>query len=386
MLKRVPKAKDRRNTLISVLLENSLEKIGACMLYEISEKVHKLESEGKKIIKFNVGDPDQKTDDRIIEAAISSMKSGAGKYGSAFGLTSLRKKLAEEYGTEIENVMVTPGSKWAIFAAMQGLAKRGGNVVVASPYWTSYGLAANELGMQVKILKTSFEKDWRIDADALKNMIDNDTRVIILNSPNNPTSKIIESKTLEEIAAIAREKKVRILSDETYSDINFKKQKSIMDIDRDQILVHSFSKTFAMTGWRIGYVIADSGLIERISKLNQMTITSVPSFIQEAAIRALELKKEISGRMRDIYARRAELATSILSKAGLEFSKPDAPFYFFPKCNTDSEKLAFRLLDKGVAITPGTAFGDYREFFRISLTVPEEEIKAGLDKIASEFQ
>jgi aspartate aminotransferase len=355
------------------------------MLYEISEKVHKLESEGKRIIKFNVGDPDQQTDKRIVDAAMSSMAKGMSKYGSAFGLASLRKKLAEEYGTETENVMITPGSKWAIFAAMRGLLSRGSNVIIISPHWTSYGLAAVELGAQVKILKTSLEENWSVDADALKELIDDKTRLIIVNSPNNPTGKIISAKTLKEIASIAEEKGVRILSDETYSDISFKKHTSMMDIDRNQILVHSLSKTFAMTGWRIGYAIADRSLIESMAKLNQMTITCVPSFVQEAAVKALELRKEIADRMRSVYEKRTRLAMDMLSKTSLKFSEPDAPFYLFPRCDTDSEKLAFRLLDKGVAITPGTAFGDYREFFRIALTLPDEEIKIGLEKIASEF-
>jgi len=123
-------------------------------------------------------------------------------------------------------------------------------------------------------------------------------------------------------------------------------------------------------------------LAGKMVKLNQMTFTNVPVFVQEAALKALELKQKIAGEMRELYRRRADMANKILSKTGLRFTKPDAPFYFFPKYeNLDSERFAFDLLDKGVAITPGTSFGDYREHFRIALTVPDKEIKPGLEKI-----
>jgi aspartate aminotransferase len=208
-----------------------------------------------------------------------------------------------------------------------------------------------------------------------------------LNNPNNPTSKVIDNGVLDEIVHIANKKGATILSDEIYADISFVKTKSILEYEGDHIFVNSFSKTFAMTGWRIGYVIVKKELAEKMMKLNQITITNVPVFVQEAALKALELKQEIASRLRDEYRRRADLACSILSKTALKFSKPDAPFYVFPKYDhLDSEKFALDLLDNGVAITPGTAFGDYREYFRIALTVPDEEVELGLKKICEALQ
>jgi aspartate aminotransferase len=137
-----------------------------------------------------------------------------------------------------------------------------------------------------------------------------------------------------------------------------------------------------MTGWRIGYIIANKELIDRITRLNQITINNVPVFIQEAALKALELQKQLTEAIRKEYQERANIASEILSKAKLEFSKPDAPFYIFPKRRgLDSERFALDILDKGVAIAPGTAFGDYREHFRISLTVPREKMTTALNKI-----
>ena len=352
------------------------------MLYEISEKVIRLESKGKKIIKFNVGDPDQFTSDEIIEESLKAMKKGKTKYSSASGEKEIKEKLSAIYKTDAERITITPGSKWAIYSIMHLMLKNGGNVVIPSPHWTAYELIAKELGAETRILKTEFRNDWKIDLEKLENLVDSKTKLIILNNPNNPTSKVIDNRTLEKIVEIADSKNVTILSDECYSDISFVKMKSILDFGPNHILVNSFSKTFAMTGWRLGFAVTSKELAEKITKLNQITITNVPAFIQHAAIKALEIKERISKEIREIYKKRADLACEILSKNKIKFSKPDAPFYIFPYCAQDSEKLALDMIDRGVAIAPGTAFGDYREFFRISLTLPNNEIREGLEKIA----
>jgi len=357
------------------------------MLYEISQRAMELESEGKKIIKFNLGDPDQPTPKEIVKAALEAMKQGKTKYSFYAGEKTLREKLASIHNVSAENVVVIPGSKWAFFSIMYLLLKNGGNIVIPTPYWTAYDLAAKSLGAETKLLKTEIDSNWKIDTEKLKNLIDQKTRLLILNNPNNPTSKVIENSVIEEIVEIANDKKVTIMSDEVYRDLSFVKTKSILDFGDNHILVNSFSKTFAMTGWRIGYVVAGEELTGKMVKLNQMTFTNVPVFVQEAALRALELKQKIAGGIREIYRRRADLACKVLSKTGLKFTKPDAPFYLFPKYdNMDSERFAFDLLDKGVAITPGTSFGDYREYFRIALTVPDEEIKLGLEKICEALE
>ena len=355
-------------------------------LYQIAEKVIELEKQGKKIIKLNVGDPDQNTPSEIVKAAFKAIKMGKTKYGSSGGEKKIREKLAEIYNVKSERVVITPGSKWAIFLILETLLKKGDKVILPTPHWTAYDLILKRIGVEIKFLKTGFENNWEIDAGELKSLIDEKTKMIILNNPNNPTSKVIKEKTVEKIVNLANEKGLTILSDECYSDISFKKVKSILDFEGEHFFVNSFSKTFAMTGWRLGFAILPEGLVKEMTKLNQITITSVPIFIQEAGIRALELKNKIAKEIKEIYQKRAKLAEQILSKTRLKFSLPDAPFYLFPKCFCDSEKLAFDLLKKGVAITPGTAFGDYKEYFRIALTLPEKELKKGLKKIANLFR
>ena len=355
------------------------------MLYEINEKALKLESEGKKIIRLNLGDPDLATPPEIVEAAYASMKAGKTKYSSSYGETKLRQKIAELHGVKTENVVITPGSKWGVFATMYLMMKAGGNVIIPTPYWTAYDLIAKSLGAQTKLLRTEMENDWKIDLDKLESLIDQNTRMIILNNPNNPTSKAMDSETFDGVVELANKKCVTILSDEVYATIAFAKTKSILEYNGNHthILCNSFSKTFTMTGFRIGYIIGNKQLIDNITKLNQITINNVPVFIQEAAFKALEMQKQLSTKIKQEYEERAKMASKTLTQAGLLFTKPDAPFYVFPKRKgLNSEKFTLDLLDKGVAVAPGTSFGDYPEHFRISLTAPRDEIKVALDKIS----
>ncbi len=359
------------------------------MLYEINEKALKLESQGKKIIRLNLGDPDMATPPEIVEAAYASMKAGKTKYSSSYGENSLRQKLAEIHGVKAENVVITPGSKWGIFATLFLMMKGGGNVIIPTPYWTAYELTAKALGAQTKLLRTELENNWKVDLDKLEALIDKNTRMIILTNPNNPTSKVMDAEILDGIVEIANRKGVTVLSDEVYATIAFTKTKSILAYDGNckHILSNGFSKTFTMTGWRIGYIIANKTLIDNITKLNQITINNVPVFIQEAALKALEMRERLSSKIKQEYEERAKLASKTLTETGLLFSKPDAPFYVFPKRpGLDSEKFTLDLLDKGVAVAPGTAFGDYREHFRISLTVPRGDIKLGLEKISEALE
>ena len=352
------------------------------LLYEINEKAIKLQNQGKKITKLNIGDPDLATPSEIVEAAYVALKKGRTKYASAFGERTLREKLGSIHGVSADNIVITPGSKWGIFSTMYLMLKNGGNVVIPTPYWTAYGLTALNLGAEARLLKTDLNSNWRVDLEALEELIDNKTRLIILNNPSNPTSKVMDEKVVDGIVKIAHENNIMILSDEVYSKISFVDTKSILDYNSDNILVTGFSKMFTMTGWRIGYVIANEKLISKIGKLNQITFSNVPVFIQDAALVALDIEEKLTSEIREIYFNRAKMASQILSEAKLEFSKPDAPFYVFPRVKgLDSEKFALDLLDNGVAVAPGTSFGDYREHFRISLTAPENDLREALLQI-----
>ena len=250
------------------------------MLYEISEKAIKLENEGKKIIKFNLGDPDQQTPAEISEAAFAAVKDGKTKYSSSMGEKKLREMLAEIHEVSADNVVVTSGSKWAIFASMFLLLKDGGNVVIPSPHWTAYELVAKRLGAETRFLRTNLGSSWQIDPGQLEQLVDDKTRLIVINNPNNPTSTVTNEKVIDAIVQIAKDRGITILADEVYSDISFVEVKSVLDYGLSNILIKSFSKTFAMTGWRIGYTIVEKEFAKKIMKLNQMALTNVPVFIQ----------------------------------------------------------------------------------------------------------
>jgi aspartate aminotransferase len=351
------------------------------MLYEISEKAIQLENQGKDIIKFNLGDPDLPTPPKIIEAAYEAMKQGKTKYTSAAGEKKLLEEIARIHDVPLDNVIVTNGSKWGIFSLLFLLLKKGENVVIPSPHWTSYELGVKKVGSEIRLLKRDLESDWKVDPEKLEALIDDKTRLIILNSPNNPTSKVIDEKIFNEIVQIAERKGVKIVSDEVYSSISFVKTKSILDFGENNILVNGFSKSFLMTGWRIGYTIAEKEIIRQMIKLNQITTTCVPPFIQYGVLKGLESRKQIADDIRRQFKVRADAAYSVL-KSKMKFSRPDAPFYLFPKVDgLNSETFALNLLNRGVAIAPGTAFGDYREYFRIALTVSEDKIREGLGKL-----
>jgi aspartate aminotransferase len=359
------------------------------MLYEINEKALKLESEGKKIIRLNLGDPDMATPPEIVEAAYASMKAGKTKYSSSYGELKLRQKIAEMHGVNTENVVITTGSKWAIYSSMYLTMKNGGNVIIPTPYWTAYDLIAKNIGIQVKLLKTEMETGWKVDLEKLENLIDAETKMIILNNPNNPTSKVMDDKTLDGIVEIANKKGIIVLSDEVYGAISFNKTKSILDYGTNSkhIISNGFSKTFTMTGWRIGYIVANKMLVDNITKLNQITFNNVPVFIQDAAMKGLELRSQIAESIKAKYKQRADFASKKLGAAGFKFTQPEAPFYVFPKRDgLDGEKFTLNLLDSGVAVAPGTSFGDHREYFRISLTAPDNEIETGIDKICEAVQ
>jgi aspartate aminotransferase len=357
------------------------------VLYDIAEKTLRLQRRNKKIIRLNVGDPDQSTHKEIVEAACESIKKGETKYSFASGEPELKQKLAEVHGVPPERVIITPGSKCAIFMISCALLRKGENVVIPSPHWTAYGSIIESVGAKTRFLETSISSKWRIEEGKLEQLIDEKTRLLILNNPNNPTSRVIPEKTVEKLVQLADDKDVMVLSDETYSDISFVKVKSVVDFGEQHALVNSFSKTYAMTGWRIGYCILPKGLADKLTRLAQLSFSNVPVFVQRAAMKALDLKSEISVVMREKYRQRARATCKMLAETKLEFTEPEAPFYLFPRlANLDSERLAMNLLDRGVAITPGTAFGPYREHFRIALTAPDKEIELGVKTLCEALE
>jgi len=357
-------------------------------------KAKALEEEGKKIIHLEVGEPDFRPPEEVKTALKEVYDKGYGKYGPAKGITELRKELvkwnsyARDGGewkrpTE-ENIMVVPGARFAVYLAITTLLNPGDEIIVIEPAWPAYKDCALNAGVKVRTIKTTLETKWEPSIDQINNTINENTKMIVLNYPNNPTGKILPENMIKNIINIARKHDLYVLSDEIYEfyymddDLPSPTMRPGVVYGYEKTIVtQSFSKSFAMTGYRIGYAIADPSIIEKMSKLQALSLTNVSEPIQYAALQALEA--DVSGNT-EIINSRLEALIKIAKDIDLEFIEPDGAMYLFAKTkykNFDATKFSEKLLEHGVAIAPGEGFGDYKEFFRIT-AIDETRLKEGM--------
>jgi len=341
-------------------------------------KAKELEEQGKKIIHLEVGEPDFKPPKEVKTALAEVYDKGYGKYGPAKGITELRKALAEHKGCEFENVMVCPGARFAVYLAITTLLNPGDEIIVIEPAWPAYKDCALNAGIKVRTVKTTLETKWEPSIEQINNAINENTKMIILNYPNNPTGKILSNELLDSIIQTAKEHDLYVLSDEIYSEYANNDWKSVLIYNYEKSKVaKSFSKSHAMTGYRIGWIVADPSIIEKMSKLQALSLTNVSEPIQYVALQALEA--DVSGNT-EIINSRLEALIKIAKDIGLEFIEPDGAMYLFAKTkhkNFDATKFSEKLLERGVAIAPGEGFGDYKEFFRIT-AIDETRLKEGM--------
>ena len=342
-------------------------------------KAKALEEEGKKIIHLEVGEPDFRPPKEVKTALEEVYDKGYGKYGSAKGITELRKELAEaERNCTVENIMVCPGARFAVYLAITTLLNPGDEIIVIEPAWPAYKDCALNAGIKVRTIKTTLETKWEPSIDQINNAINENTKMIILNYPNNPTGKILPKELLASIIRTAKEHDLYVLSDEIYEEYSNDDWHSVSIYDYDKsIITRSFSKSHAMTGYRIGYTIAKKSIIDKMSKLQALSLTNVSEPIQYVALQALNA--DTSGNT-EIIKSRLKTLVKIAKDIGLEFIEPDGAMYLFAKTkhkNFDATKFSEKLLEHGVAIAPGEGFGDYKEFFRIT-AIDETKLKEGM--------
>jgi len=355
-------------------------------------KAKALEEEGKKIIHLEVGEPDFKPPKEVKIALAAVYDKGYGKYGPAKGITELRKALAESEEANIEfcdgtrcteeNIMICPGARFAVYLAITTLLNPGDEIIVIEPAWPAYKDCALNAGIKVRTIKTTLETRWEPSIDQIKNVINENTKMIILNYPNNPTGKTLPEKLLDNIIQTAKEHDLYVLSDEIYYDY-LRIQGDVWHTDVEEadyeksIIIDSFSKSHAMTGFRIGYVVAEPSIIEKMSKLQALSLTNVSEPIQYVALQALKADTDSFYSM--VAGRQQELC-NLAQNIGLEFMNPDGAMYLFAKTkykNFDATKFSEKLLEHGVAIAPGEGFGDYKEFFRIT-AIDETKLMEGM--------
>ena len=348
-------------------------------------KAKELEQKGKKIIHLEVGEPDFQPPINVKKSLSEVYDKGFGKYGPAKGLPEFRIKLAEfaneNFDAKInsENVMVTPGARFGVFLSITTLLDPGDEMIVIEPAWPAYRQCAINAGIKVRSIKTTLENKWEPDIDEISSCINDNTKMIVLNYPNNPTGKILPKTLQDKIVEIARKHDLYILSDEIYSNYSNKEWTSILSYNYEKsIITQSFSKSHSMTGYRIGYLISNQKIVERLAKLEALCLTNVSEPIQYTAMNSLE--EDVTYNVKLMNERLTKLE-EICKEMELEFVKPDGAMYIFARTKNpiNTSELSEKLLDHGVAIAPGIGFGDYNEFFRISACLDIKTLIQGMD-------
>ncbi len=369
---------------------------------ELMAKARSLKENGVDVISLAGGEPDFDTPDVVKEVAIRELRNGNTHYAVGKGILPLRKriqkKLKQENGVEIsaENILVTPGAKMAIYLAIRACINIGDEVIVFTPSWVSYQeivKASGGIPIEVELLA---DDQYSLDREVLLEKINEKTKMIIVNSPNNPTGKILTEADIAILKEIAISNDLVILSDEIYEHIIFDGKKNISlasdkELAERTITINGFSKAYAMTGWRLGYLAASERYLDAINKLYTHTITGTPPFIQEAAVVAMDCIDDVN-RMNAQYQSRRDLFTQGLNELpGVTAVVPDGAFYAWVKFGIDglnSEDVAMFLLEKAKVVgVPGNAYGKGGEgYIRFSFANSEEDLVNAVQRIKTALQ
>ncbi|MBT6468762.1 MAG: aminotransferase class I/II-fold pyridoxal phosphate-dependent enzyme [Thaumarchaeota archaeon] len=349
-------------------------------------KAKSLEQQGKKIIHMEVGEPDFLPPKIVKDALTEVFDKGFLKYGQVRGMPIFREELAKyvsnKFNTNVseENIIVSPGARFSIFTAITTLLNPGDEMIVIEPAWPAYKDCALNSGIKVRTINTTLESKWEPSLEQIEKTINSNTKMIVLNYPNNPTGKILPEKLQDNIVELAKKNNLYILSDEIYSQYAKTNWKSILSYNYEKsIVTQSFSKSHAMTGFRVGYAIANSKIVEKMAKLEALCLTNVSEPIQYIAMKALDADTSENTK---IVNSRLELLAQKADEMGLDFVIPDGAMYIFARVNKeqfDGVSFANSTLEKGLAIAPGEGFGDYKNYIRISACQDENTLLEGMN-------
>jgi aspartate aminotransferase len=374
-------------TMLNFLLNESIkiQSSGKQTHLSVFLKAKQLEKQGKKIIHMEVGEPDFYPP-KVVETALSEVyDKGYVKYGDSKGMLVFREALSDyvtrTFGTKTnpQNILVSPGARFSVFLAISTLLSPGNEMIAIEPAWPAYRDNALNCGVKVRTINTSLENRWEPGMQEMENAVNQNTKMIVLNYPNNPTGKILPENLLDKIMEVSMKNDLYVLSDEIYSSYAFGKWKSVLSYGYDKsIITQSFSKSHAMTGFRIGYAVSNSEIVEKMSKLQALALTNVSEPVQYVAMKALEADTTDNTKT---MKKRLEVMVKRAKQMGLDFMEPDGAMYIFArvqKPHFDSVEFTNKLLDYGVAIAPGEGFGNYQRFVRISACQPEDILNQGM--------
>jgi len=390
------------------IVSNSLKRIKPSPTLAVSQKARELKSAGKDIIGLGAGEPDFDTPENIKRAAIDSINRGETKYTTVDGTPKLKTAIVEKFkrenklNYELNEISVGTGGKQIIYNAMMATVNAGDEVIIPAPYWVSYPDIVLLAGGNPIIIKCSENENFKITPKKLKNSITNKTKWLILNSPSNPTGSCYSENEIKSLAKVLIEnKQVHILSDDIYEHITYSKFKfftiaQINELKDRTLTMNGVSKSYAMTGWRIGYGAGSVEIIKAMAKIQSQSTSNPSSISQAAAVEALNGPQNfIIKRSKKFQERRDIVVKSLNEIKGLSCLNPDGAFYVFPNCSkclnkkdekgkllkTDSDFVESLLENNGVAVVQGSAFG-LEGYFRISYATSIQNLKNALKRIS----
>ena len=372
--------------------------LGTESAFEVLAKARSLEAQGKEIIHLEIGEPDFETPRHIVEAGRQAISDGFTHYGPTAGLPELREAIArnsrEVRGTDTDpsNIVVTPGAKPIMFYVLLALAEPGVEVIYPNPGFPIYESMIKFAGATPVPMQLLEDKDYHPDLSALPGLITDKTRLIIINSPENPCGSALTKQELETIAEIIKQHPdLYVMADEIYKDILYTGEhysiSSIPDMQERTIILDGFSKSYAMTGWRMGYGILPEELVSHIVKLAVNSVSCAASFTQKAAVAALEgPRDEVEAMVAEFGIRRRLIADGLQSIPGINCPEPEGAFYAFPSIKgtglTSMEFETTAMNGAGVALLSGSAFGEFGEgYVRLSYANSQDNIQKAISQL-----
>jgi aspartate aminotransferase len=382
-------------------LASRMSRIAVSGTMIVSEKTIQLREQGVDVVDFGAGEPDFPTPENIRQAGIRAIQSNFTRYTAIGGTKELRAAIVDQHARElasrydVSECIVNIGGKHAIFNLCSALVDEGDDVIIPTPYWVSFGDIAHYVGARTVFVHTREAEGFRLTAKMLEGAITPKTRMLIVNSPNNPSGAVIDDDEFVRIAALCKKNDIWILSDECYSKFLYDGRRpfsiaSHSEFKGNVVIAGSLSKTYAMTGWRIGYVLGPREVVGAVQKLQSHSTSNPVSVSQKAALEAVTGPQDSVGQMLGEYAKRRRFVIDRLREIpGVSCTEPGGAFYAYPNIATsfargirDTMDFSVKLLEKAhVAVVPGEAFGT-KEHIRISYATSRELLEKGLTRIA----
>jgi len=357
---------------------------------DVLERANEMED----VVHLEVGEPDFSPPDRVVETAVASLRAGNTDYTAARGKPALRRAIADrydrEYGVEVDpaRVVVTPGSSPGLFLAMAAAVDHGEEVVLTDPHYACYPNFVRTVGGRVRTVPLDAADGFQPRIPAFDAAVDEGTRALLLNSPANPTGAVMDGDALASLVALADASDATVISDEVYHGLSYGvEEHTVLEYTDDAFVLDGFSKRFAMTGWRLGWMVVPPGYVDAVNRLAQNTLICAPNFVQDAGVAALETPPDRLDSIRETYRDRRDLLVDAVEDWGLDLGyTPGGAYYLLVDVSDlpgDALDVADLLLEEaGVAVTPGVDFGDRAaDYLRLSYATDAEAIEAGIARI-----